>query len=383
MKNLYRMAAVGIVSAVISGCGFWGDDGEEIKPNPLVSFEQEKEVSVLWSASIGSGPGSHYHQFKPAIDGDKIFASDKDGSVFGFNRQTGQKLWQVELDVTIVGGVGAGYGYTAVASEEGEVIVLSSEDGSELWRANVNSEVTSAAQFNEELAVFQLINGKVIAFDAVSGETRWVYDSQVPRLTLRGTSSPIVASDVTFAGFASGKLVAIDNVKGSSIWENRVALPKGRSELERMVDIDGRPLLVDRMLYVTSYQGRLVAINPFRAQVVWAQDVSSYHSLAEGFGNIYVSESNDAVQAFDRGSSASVWRQSDLENRAISAPVTIDTEVAVADYEGYIHFLSQIDGHFVARYKLDSSGVYGDMVVKDDVLYVLSNGGRLAALSIQ
>jgi len=383
MKSLYRIATVGLFSAIIAGCGFWGDDAEEVKPNPLVSFDAEKKVSVLWSASVGSGPGSNYHQFKPAIDGENIFASDKDGSVYGFNRESGKKLWQVELEIPIVGGVGAGSGYVAVASEEGDVIVLSSEDGSEKWRANVNSEVTSAGQFNQELAVFQLINGKVVAFDLITGEKRWVYDSQVPRLTLRGTSSPIVASDVTFAGFASGKMVAIDNVKGSAIWENRVALPKGRSELVRMVDIDGRPLLVDRMLYVTSYQGRLVAINPFRAQVVWAQDVSSYHSLAEGFGNIYVSESNDAVQAFDRGSSASVWRQSELENRAISAPVTIDSEVAVADYEGYIHFMSQTDGHFVARYKLDSSGVYGDMVVKDDVLYVLSNSGRLAALSIQ
>lgn len=116
---------------------------------------------------------------------------------------------------------------------------------------------------------------------------------------------------------------------------------------------------------------------------MWAQDVSSYHSLAHGFGNVYVSESNDAVQAFDRGSSASVWRQTELENRGITAPVAIGNDVAVADYEGYIHFMSQTDGHFVSRYKLDSSGVYGDMIVKDDVLYVLSNSGRLAALGIQ
>jgi outer membrane protein assembly factor BamB len=383
MKSINRLAVIGLTSLIMTGCGFFGDDGEEVKPNPLVSFEQEKKVSVLWSSSVGSGPGSKYHQFQPAIDGDKIFASDRDGSVFGFSRENGDKLWQTELEISIVGGVGAGFGRVAVAGEEGEIIVLSSDDGSELWRAEVNSEVTSPGQFNQDLAVFQLINGKVVAFDMVSGEQRWIYDAQVPRLTLRGTSAPIVASDVTFAGFASGKLVAIDNVKGAAIWENRVALPKGRSELERMVDIDGRPLLVDRTLYVTSYQGRLVAINPFRAQIVWAQDVSSYHSLAHGFGNVYVSESSDAVQAFDRGSSASVWRQTELENRGITAPVAIGNDVAVADYEGYIHFMSQTDGHFVSRYKLDSSGVYGDMIVKDDVLYVLSNSGRLAALGIQ
>ncbi len=383
MKDLYRIALIGAFSLAVTGCGFWGDDGEEVEPNPLVSFEAEKKVETLWSVSVGDGPGSKFHQFTPAIDEDKIFAADRSGDVFAFARDTGKSLWKVELELPLVGGVGAGFGKLAVTTEEGVVVVLSAEDGSELWRADVGTEATAAAQFNRDIAVFQLINGKIMAFDAATGERRWVFDSQVPRLTLRGTSSPIVASDVTFAGFASGKLAAIDNEKGVAVWENRVALPQGRTELERMVDVDGRPLLVDRTLYVTSYQGRLVAINPFRAQVIWAQDVSSYHSLAAGFGNIYVSEENDAVQAFDRSSSASVWRQTKLENREISAPVAISTEVAVADFEGYIHFMSQVDGHFVARYKIDSSGIFGDMQVKDDVLYALTNSGRLAALSIQ
>lgn len=383
MKCFGQIVTAGLLTALISGCGIFGDNGEEVKPSPLISFEAEKQVDVVWSVAVGSGLGNKYHQITPAIDGDKIFAVDKDGTVFAFARDTGAKLWQAEMDVPVVGGVGAGHGKVAIASEEGVVYVLSSEDGSELWRSNVSSEVTSAAQFNRDLAVFQLINGKVVAFDAATGDHRWTFDSLVPRLTLRGTSTPVVTADVTFAGFASGKLVAIDNAKGSAIWENRVALPEGRSELERMVDIDGRPKLVDGMLYVTSYQGRLVAINPYRAQVVWAQDVSSYRSLAEGFGNVYVSEANDAVQAFDRSTSASVWRQTDLENRSITSPVTLSSTVVVGDHEGYVHFMSQTDGHFVARHKVDSSGLNGDMIVQDDVLYVLGNGGRLVALSLQ
>ncbi|MGH1429996.1 MAG: outer membrane protein assembly factor BamB [Neptuniibacter sp.] len=383
MKSLVRTISAGLLATVLSGCGLWGDSGEEVEPNPLVSFEAEKEVDVLWSVSVGSGPGSKYHQFQPAIDGDKIFAADRDGSVFGYALASGEKLWETELELPIVGGVGAGYGKVALASEEGEVVVLSSEDGSELWRAKVSSEVSSIPQFNQDLAVFQLINGKIVAFEAATGKRLWTFDSLIPRLTLRGTSSPFVSSDVTFAGFSNGKLIAIDNAKGSALWETRVALPQGRSELERMVDIDGKPLIVDRMLYVTSYQGRLVAINPFRAQIVWSKDVSSYRSLTSGFGNIYVSESNDAVQAFDLATSASVWRQAALENRRVTSPVTVGSEVAVGDYEGYVHFMSQTDGHFVARYKVDSSGLNGDMLVSDNVLYVLGNSGRLSALSLK
>lgn len=383
MNSIVRTVSAGLLSVALAGCGIWGDSGEQVEPNPLVSFEEEKKVEVLWSVSVGAGPGSKYHQIQPSIDGDKIFAVDKDGSVFAFALASGEKLWEVELELPVVGGVGAGYGKVALASEEGEVVVLSAEDGSELWRAEVSSEVSSIPQFNQELAVFQLINGKVVAFEAATGKRLWTFDSLIPRLTLRGTSTPFVSSDVTFAGFANGKLVAIDNTKGSQLWETRVALPQGRSELERMVDIDGKPLIVDRMLYVTSYQGRLVAINPFRAQVVWSKDVSSYRSLATGFGNLYVSESNDAVQAFDIATSASVWRQDALENRRITSPMTVGSEVAVGDYEGYVHFMSQTDGHFVARYKVDSSGLNGDMLVSDNVLYVLGNSGRLSALSLK
>lgn len=383
MKSLVRVTAVGLITAVIGGCGFFGDSGEEIEPTPLESFDAEKKVSVLWSSSIGSGMNGKFHQFTPAIDEGGIFAADADGTVIGFERDSGKKRWSVELDLPIVGGVGAGFGIVAVTSEEGQIIALSSSDGSELWRSKLSSEATSATQFNGELAVVQLINGKIVAFDSVTGERKWIYDSQVPKLTLRGTSAPLVASDVTFAGMANGKLVALDNQRGTPIWENRVALPQGRSELERIVDIDGRPLVVDGVLYVTSYQGRLVAINPFRAQIIWAQDVSSYRSLAEGFGNIYVSEADDSVQAFDRGTSASVWRQSKLQYRGITSPAALSSEIAVGDSQGYIHFISQIDGRFIARHKLDSSGIYGDMIVDDDVLYVLTNGGRLAALSLQ
>jgi len=251
-----------------------------------------------------------------------------------------------------------------------------------LWRRQVSSEAVAPVQLNRELAVVQLVNGKVTALDINSGEHRWTYDSQVPSLSLRGTSAPIVAADVTFAGFASGKLAALTNTNGTMLWEQRVAEPRGRSELERMVDIDGRPLLADQMLYVSSYQGRLVAINPYDAQIQWTRDSSSYHTPAAGFGNVYVVEDNDHVQAYDARSSASVWSQPALENRRVSAPAVLGNNLVVGDIEGYLHFMSQVDGHFVARYRADSEGVVGDMLAINDVLYVLGNDGRLLALRL-
>jgi outer membrane protein assembly factor BamB len=383
MNKLFRILAAGVLVASVSGCGLWSSS-DEIEPNELVDFKAERSVDVLWSASVGSGLGKKYHQFAPASDGVRIYANDTQGTVSAFDLATGKRSWTVDLDTVIGSGVGVGVGRSAlvVVTESGVVIALDSSTGAELWRKQVSSEAVAPAQLNRDLVIVQLVNGKVTALDASSGEHRWTYDSQVPSLSLRGTAAPVVASDVTFAGFASGKLAALTNSNGNMLWEQRVAEPQGRSELERMVDIDGRPLLTDNMLYVSSYQGRLVAINPFDAQIQWARDSSSYHSPAAGFGNVYVVESNDHVQAFDARSSASVWSQPTLENRRLSAPVVLGNNLVVGDREGYLHFMSQVDGHFVARYRADSKGVVGDMLSINDVLYVLGNDGRLLALRL-
>ncbi len=382
MKRL-QLLFIGVLMLPLVGCGFWGGDDDAIKPSPLVDFEPQKQIKVLWTANVGEGLGSKYQQLQPVIDTDAVYATDVEGNVFAYKRADGSLIWKQSLNQTIIGGVGAGFGRVAVTAENGEVIVLNAADGTELWRAMLNTEAVMPAQFNQDLVVVQLITGTLVAFDATSGKRLWAYDTQIPGLTLRGTSAPIVAADVTFAGFANGKFIAIDNQKGVQLWEVRVALPEGRSELDRMVDIDGRPLLVDKTIYVNSYQGRLVAVNPFRAETLWAKEISSYRSMTTGFGNIYVSESDDAVQAFDLNSSASVWQQSQLLNRQITGPAALGNTIAVGDSEGYLHFLSQVDGSFVARYKVDSYGLSADPVARDDVLYLLSDNGRLVALTLE
>ncbi|UTW11794.1 outer membrane protein assembly factor BamB [Marinobacterium rhizophilum] len=381
MNKLFRVLAAGALVASVSGCSLWSSS-DEVEPSELVDFQSERSVDVIWSARVGDGLGEKYHQFTPASDGVRIYANDAEGTVKAFDLATGKTLWEVELEMALGAGTGVGPASVVVVTESGLVVALDSSNGQELWRKQVSSEAVAPAQLNRDLVVVQLVNGKVTALDTRSGEHRWTFDSQVPSLSLRGTAAPIVAADVTFAGFASGKLAALTNSNGNMLWEQRIAEPRGRSELERMVDVDGRPLLANQMLYVSSYQGRLVAINPFDAQIQWARDSSSYRTPAAGFGNVYVVEANDHVQAYDAGSSASVWSQPALENRGVSAPAVLGNNLVVGDVEGYLHFMSQVDGHFVARYRADSKGLVGDMLAINDVLYVLGNDGRLLALRL-
>lgn len=372
---------IGLTASVLSGCSLWGGS-DEIEPSPLVDFTAEKKFAVKWSVQIGDGPGDAYHQMTPGVTSDRVYASDQDGLVVAIDKANGKSLWKTDLDVALTAGVGAGAGRVVVVGLSGEVFCLDAATGELLWQHTLRSEVVSEPQLNNQIVVVQQINGVIVALDGQSGDEKWRYESQMPRLSLRGTSAPLVALDVTLAGLDNGKFVALDNNNGSILWEQNVSVAEGRSELERMTDVDGRPLLFENVIYVPSYQGELIAINPYNAQTVWKKEVSSYRSLAADFGNIYLSEANDHVQAFDARSAASVWSQNQLEYRRLTAPVVSGNSVIVGDKEGYLHAMSQIDGHFVARYDANS-GLTGDMKVSDDVLYVLTDSGRLLALTLK
>ncbi|EXJ09067.1 MULTISPECIES: outer membrane protein assembly factor BamB [Nitrincola] len=381
MKNLFRFSVLLVLFVLLGGCGFWSKS-DEVKPSPLPDIVSENRVNVLWTANVGDGPGRRFHEMTVSIDGDRIFAADHKGLVASFDRRTGQRIWSVNLKDPIVGGVGAGHGHVIVNLRSGEIVSLSAENGTELWRYQLTSEATAQVQINPSIVVVQTVNGRITALDRVSGTHRWTYDAQVPSLSLRGTGAPLLTSDVTIAGFSNGKLVALNNESGLFFWETRIADGSGRSELERMADIKGRPLILNNTLYVAAYQGQIRSINPFNLQTFWGHDVSTYRSLATGFGNIYLVNDRDAVLAMDAASGASVWTQRDLSLRRLSAPAVIGNAVVVGDAEGYLHFMSQVDGRFVARHRLDSSGVTGDMLVRDNVLYVLTNAGRLAAIQL-
>jgi outer membrane protein assembly factor BamB len=378
---LKKMLLIGLTAGVLSGCSLWGGS-DEIEPNPLVDFTAEKQFVVKWSVQVGDGPGKAYHQMTPAVTSERVFAADREGLVVAVDKATGKTLWKTDLDVELTSGTGAGANRVVVVALTGEVYCLNADTGEVAWTRTLKSEVVSEPQLNNQIVVLQLINGVIVALNGQTGQEAWRYESQSPRLTLRGTSSPLVALDVTLAGLDNGKFVALDNASGSVLWEQSVSVAEGRSELERMTDVDGRPLLFENVIYVPSYQGELVAINPFNAQTVWKKKVSSFRSLAAGFGNIYLSESNDHVQAFDARSAASVWSQNQLEYRRLTAPVVSGNSVIVGDREGYLHAMSQIDGHFVARYDANS-GLTGDMKVSDDIVYALTDSGRLLALTLQ
>lgn len=388
--SLGRLLIAGLLASSLSACGamdtiggwFDSDDDDPRKPVELEKIEETVSIKKIWSRGVGDGQGKGLYKLEPVIAGDVIYAAASDGEVLALNRETGKEIWEVELEVELSGGVGIFDDRLLLGSSDGSVIKLDARDGSVLWSTRLHGEVLAAPQGDGKVVIAQTYDGKLQGLDFESGEKIWTYDSNVPVLTVRGTSTPILRDGMVFAGFANGRVLAFDSDTGAVAWEARVAISQGRSEIERIVDIDGEMEIIGKELFAASYQGRVVGIDISNGRKIWQQDVSSYSGVSQGFGNIYVADEDGTLSAYQRNGQGVRWRQDALGYRQLSRPTPVSSYVAVADYEGVIHLMSQVDGEFVGRVKADGKGVRADMLSDGNILYVFGNSGKLLALQI-
>jgi outer membrane protein assembly factor BamB len=356
----------------------------ELEPKELQDIDTQARLERLWSTKVGAGQGVRYTLLVPAVAGEVIYASDVEGNVVALDRLSGKRIWRTELDEPVSGGVGYGGGLVLVGTYDAEVIALDAETGAERWRSKVASEILSPPVTNGNVVIAQAFNGRLTALDHETGQQRWIYESPMPLLTLRGNATPLIVGSTVYAGFANGKIVALEADDGLLIWEQRIAIPQGRSELERMVDVDASPLLVGNILFVVSYQGELVALSRATGRPLWTQPASSFNDLGAGQGKVYMTAADGAVKAYDTTNGQLVWENDQLLRRKVTAPTAVTDYVAVGDeIGGFLHLLNQTDGEIVARRRIDRGGLRSPMVVVDDIVYVYNNDGSLVALQVR
>lgn len=386
MKFLSRSMSVICLVGLLSGCSGLGgkgddDNGDAEKPNALADFKATLTLKKVWSFK-GEGVDEHYIKLLPAVGKDRVFVTDVSGRVAALDSQTGKTIWRTKLKEDVTGGISAGFGKLFLGTRGGQVIALNQEDGSPGWTTAVSSEILSSPRSNGRVVVVHAADENIYGLDHNTGEQLWSYGGVLPSLTLRGTANPTVTADIALVGLANGKLVALQVDSGKVLWEKRISAPQGRSELDRMTDMDGDPLLAGDMVYVTAFHGKVTAIELSSARVKWQNDFSSFQGVDDGLGNIYAVDTSDHIYALDQNTGNTVWQQSELAHRRVTAPTTTGNYLIVGDFEGYLHVLSQVDGQFLARKMVDSDGILSQTVVVGDMLYVLGNSGRLSAYRI-
>ena len=386
-----RVSILCLMLSVVTGCGFsdwvrnpFGDDEDPRAPAELLDVVSETTINRNWRINVGNGQGDNYKKLTPVVDGGFVFAASDDGEIIAVNTINGDLMWQTEVENSITGGVGAGDGIVMIGTEAAELIVFNQSNGEEVWRASVSSEILSQPKTNGDIVVAQTVDGKLIALNREDGMQRWTYETTLPALTLRGTSSPILTSEGTVvAGFSNGIVVSVAAEDGVYVWEERVAVPDGQYDIERVIDVDGELLVDGSRILAASYQGNLMAFDIASGQIVWGMEASSYHGMDQGFGNIYYSDDKSHLIALRNNSSDVVWQNEELQYRDLTAPKTISNYVAIADYEGYLHLVSQIDGRIVGRTRIDNDGIRSNLIDDDGKLIVYGNSGSLVSLTIE
>jgi len=372
------------VLIALTGCSLFGDVDNSEPPAELESFDKQVRLRSLWSRGTGDGTDEQLVELVPAVVDERVYAADRNGSVWAYELEKGKNLWRSKTGVAISAGPGVGEGLVLVGSSEADLVALSADSGEERWRTSVSSEVLSVPQVYEDVVVVQTVDGNIAGLDADSGERIWVHDRSAPVLTLRGTSTPLVDEGLVMAGFASGKMTALEVESGRQIWEAAVAVSRGRSELQRIVDIDVDPVISDGVLYVTSYQGSLVAISLQEGRQIWNRDMSAYAGIAVDGQQVYISDADSEVWALDRRSGASLWKQDKLRRRSLTGPTVIDGHVAVGDFAGYVHLLSRTDGSIAGRVRVDKDGIQAPpAALSGNRLLVLGAGGKLALYQLE
>ena len=386
--KLWRLLTTSALMLLISGCStfqeWFGSEGEDATaPVQLERIDSKVSLKKRWSSKIGDGQGDGFYKITPTLIDGVIYVASSDGEVAAINAANGARLWRVELERPLSGGVGYHNRSLYLGGADGSVLQLSAEDGAVEWEAAVSGEVLAAPVVSDDWVIVQTYDGKLLGFRSGAEEPSWTFTSDVPVLSLRGTSAPILVGGNAIAGFGDGKVVAVDVDSGNVSWEARIGVPQGSSEIDRIVDVDGAMTQQGIELFVASYQGRVAALDSRTGRKLWQQNVSSVTGTNVGFGNVYVADVDGTLSAFLRTGQGVRWQNIELGYRELSRPTPVSSYVATVDFEGYLHLLSQVDGQIVGRSKIGGDAARADMIADSGRLIIYADNGQLLAYELE
>ncbi|MBL1273541.1 MAG: outer membrane protein assembly factor BamB [Oceanospirillales bacterium] len=381
-----RLVRAGVFSVLTAALGVSGCSTPDTfeQPVPVPEVDSTVEFEKVWSQSVGDGHDGDLLYLSPLDVGGTVYAVSADGELLAVDAETGKQQWERELNDRIFAGVGGDQAQLYLITREADLVALSREDGGELWRKELPTEALAAPQSNGALVVAQTTDGRVLAFDAATGDKLWQYDGVVPALSLRTAAAPLVGGDVVLASFSNGKLIALSADVGQPLWQYEVGQPQGRTELERLVDISGQPLVLDSAVMVSGYQGKLALVDIRTGQEIWSRKASSLHAPMIGEGNIYLSSANGNVVAYRGSDRREIWVQDALSWRQLTQPAVYENYLIIGDYEGYLHVLSGDDGSLVGQKHYDSDGLRVPLQrLANGNLMVYGNSGKLSVFKLR
>jgi len=382
MKSMIKKLILTALTASLCACGSFFDKDNTLPPTPLVKFTPEAKPQVLWNRSTGWGSDDNFYTYVPAVTETAIYTANNNGDIVASNKITGKTLWRASTKSPISAGPAATQQIVIIGTRSGDILALQTTDGHLAWKAHTSSEILAAPVARGHIVLVKSIDGKLSAFSATDGHALWQYQQTEPNLILRAASAPVINNDAVITGFANGNLTKISLHNGNLLWQQPIAVPEGIFSIQRMIDIDANPVVSGNRVYVATYQGQIAALDLLTGQLMWTHDLSSFTGMAVDNERVYITDAKSTVWAFNKHNGKLDWQQTQLEARNLSGPALYGNTLVMGDAEGYLHWLNIQDGHFVARTRVDLSGIFAAPVVDNRIIYVITKEGQLAAYSL-
>lgn len=359
-----------------------GTDNSE-PPKELEPIEPTVSLTVLWKASVGKGYDEQIVNLVPAVTASHVYAADRRGLVEARSRQNGDRQWEVETALELSAGPVVAGDKLLLGTSNAELVALNLADGALLWKRALSSEILALPRVSRNVIVVRTSDGRLAGVDLNSGGVKWSHERTIPPLSVRSLGSPSISGDLVLDGFGAGKLIALGLTDGKPVWEATAAMPRGRSEVERLVELDADPLVKDGVVYITGFQAGVAAVSLADGEVQWRQaNAYSSHGMVAGRRSLFISDTNSDVWQLDLRNGADLWKQNALHQRRLTVPALIRNHLVVGDFEGYLHVLSVDDGGLTGRLEIDDEPIRAAPVVYDETLYIYTAGGVLAAVGI-
>jgi outer membrane protein assembly factor BamB len=380
-KSSLKIALPFFMLMIIQGCALFGGDDEDVQlPTELVEFEAVIEVDEKWDVSVGKGHEGLVLGLQPTTDGEQIYAASFDGNVIAFDTNRGRKVWKNNYDLSFTSGPTYKDGILVLGTNDGELITLDALTGEILWATTVSSEILAPVSIKDDKIFVRTVDGSLTALSKEDGAQQWLVNHKVPRLSLRGTSAPVNFSNAVLCGFDDGKVSAYDVSNGTLLWEKMLTPAGGRTEIEKIMDIDAPMVILGNELYVGSYQGALGAMALESGDIIWITEASIYAGIAADDNAVFVSEADGTVMALSRFTGREIWKKENLLYRNPTAPVIMDDSIVIGDLEGYLHWLDKTSGEIQERINIGKSKISNAPLVLNNSIYVLTDSGNLVSV---
>jgi len=355
---------------------------------PLKAISNTINVKKAWQ--INTGSINKITKIHPLVGKDSIYVAGNH-SASAWNKQSGKALWKVNIGETISAGINndASNKQLFIGTNNGNAISLDASTGKVLWIERLDSEILSVSRAKDNRVVFRTIDGKLHGLSSSSGEIIWQQGQRTPALSQYGASVPLIlgnspANTFVIAGFDNGKLATYSLQNGKQVWELAIAEPKGQSELDRMVDIDGKLSVMGTALFASSLNGNNVGINLETGKIGWAKPFSSPNGIDASPEGLYSSDVKGNIWKFQAQTGAPMWKMDDLMRREPTTPIIINPSlIIVGDKQGNLHWINSKNGQFVARMQGDPAGFNVAPTAQGNSIYSLGKGGILSKFVVQ